>query len=133
MSPQQSIPPRTSARLVLAFPLASTGSTSAASRWLDSPHYLTGQSGRNKGIFSYQLEQVWSQQRRAEKQKDNTLTGGPYGSEPKIFLNRIEPVSSHMRNKFTGHNILSLFIVKATHYKGREYFFKCKIEGRNEL
>lgn len=73
MSPQQSIPPRTSARLVLAFPLASTGSTLAASRWLDSPHYLTGQSGRNKGIFSYQLEQVWSQQKRAEKQKDNTF------------------------------------------------------------
>lgn len=57
-SPQRSLPPKTSARLVWACPLASTGSASAASGWLDSPHYPTGQSGRSKGTFSYQLEQV---------------------------------------------------------------------------
>lgn len=113
MSPQQSVPPKTSARLVLACPLASIGSALAASGWRDSPHYLTGQSGRSKGIFSYQLEQAWSQQRKAEKHKrDNTFTGGPHGSKPRIFLNRMETFSSDLGNKHTGQDVLKPFYCK---------------------
>lgn len=59
LTPQQSIPRRISAHLGLVCPLASTGSALAASGWLDSPRCLMGQSGRSKGISSYQPGQVW--------------------------------------------------------------------------
>lgn len=66
------LPRRTSARPAWACPRASSGSASAASGWRGSPRCLRAPSGRSKGIFSYQLEQVWLRQRKAGGKKKKT-------------------------------------------------------------
>lgn len=85
-----------------------------------------GQSGRSKGIFSYQPGQAWSRQRKAEKHKsENTFTGGPHCSEPRVF-GAEETFSSDFGTNTQGKIFLNLFIIKVKHYNEKEYLKKCK-------
>lgn len=110
---QRRVPLRSAAHPGSACPPVSTGSASATSGWLDSPHYLMGLSERSKGISSYLLEQAWWQQRRAEKHKrDSILLGGPHSCGPRIFPKGTEVFSSHLRYKHTGKILLTFLLQK---------------------